>query len=45
MAYRYLAIHPTADAFLSCKYPNWAVDEIKVKYIFSVKKSEIAHFL
>lgn len=45
MSYHYLAIHPTAGAFLPCRHPDWAVDVIKVKHIFSVQKSEIAPFL
>lgn len=44
MSYRYLAIHPTAEAFFPCKHPDWAVDVIQVKRVFSVPNSEVAHF-
>lgn len=37
MSYHYLAIHPTAGAFLPCRHPDWAVDVIKVKHIFQYK--------
>lgn len=42
MSYQYLAIDPTADAFLPCRHPDWTVDVVK-HLLDRLNKSLILH--